>query len=265
MWAAHETRLYVELDDFRGNEPLTFQLIFFAALLAGAIAALSGFGIGSILTPLFALHMDTKLAVALVSVPHLIATAARFATLKGSLDRRIFINFGLLSAAGGFSGALLNAYVGGRALTIVFACLLLFAGISGVSGFANRMRFGRRAAWIAGATSGFFGGLVGNQGGIRSAALMGFAIPKEAYVATATAIGLIVDAARMPVYFSAEWHGITSEWKLVAIATVGVLAGTFGGVHMLKRISEQTFRLSLSVLITALGVYMMLKGFKLLP
>lgn len=234
--------------------------VFLAALLAGAIAALSGFGIGSVLTPLFALHMDTKLAVAVVSLPHLVGTAARFASLKGHVNKRVFWNFGLLSAAGGLTGALLNAYAAGRALTIVFACLLLFAGISGLTGFAQRMRFGRRTAWFTGALSGFFGGLVGNQGGIRSASLLGFGLSKEAYVATATAIALIVDGARMPVYFATQWNGISASWPLVAIATGGIVAGTFGGVHLLRRMSEQTFRRSVASLITALGVYMLIKG-----
>jgi uncharacterized protein len=237
-------------------------IVFLAATLAGAIAALSGFGIGSVLTPLLAVQMDTKLAVAVVSLPHLAATAARFTSLKGELDKRVFWNFGLLSAAGGLGGALLNAHAGGKALTIVFACLLLFAGISGLTGLTERMRFGRYTAWAAGAVSGFFGGLVGNQGGIRSAALLGFSIPKEAYVATATAIGLIVDGARMPVYYATEWHGIFSEWRVMVVAIVGVLVGTFAGVRILRRISERTFRRSVSMLITTLGVYMMLKGFE---
>ena len=242
---------------------MSFDLgVFFAALLAGAIAAISGFGIGSVLTPLLALHMETKLAVAVVSLPHLIGTAARFASLKGHVDKRVFWNFGLLSAAGGLAGALLNAYAASRALTIVFACLLLFAGISGLTGFTERMRFGRRTAWSAGALSGFFGGLVGNQGGIRSASLLGFSLSKEAYVATATAIALIVDGARMPVYFATQWHGITASWPLLVIASAGILAGTFGGVHLLRRMSEQTFRKSVALLITMLGVYMLIKGLR---
>jgi uncharacterized membrane protein YfcA len=241
---------------------MIFQaVVFIAALVAGAIAALAGFGIGSVLTPLLATQMDTKLAVAVVSLPHLIATAARFASLKGHVDKRVFLHFGLLSAAGGLAGALLNAYAASRALTLVFAGLLLFAGISGLTGFTQRMRFGRRTAWAAGASSGFFGGLVGNQGGIRSAALLGFDIPKEAYVATATAIGLIVDGARMPVYFAVQWHEIWGEWLPMSVAIAGVLAGTFGGVRLLRRISERTFRMSVSLLITALGVYMAMKGF----
>ena len=40
------------------------------------------------------------------------------------------------------------------------------------------------AAWIAGAMSGFLGGLVGNQGGIRTAAMLGFEVPRQAFVAT---------------------------------------------------------------------------------
>src|SRR5438876_103151 len=109
-----------------------FAILFVAATFAGAIAAVSGFGVGSLLTPLLAMHHETKLAVALVSVPHFIATAARFATLKSHVDRHVFWNFGLLSAAGGLLGALLNSRAESKALTIVFGLLLLFSGISGL-------------------------------------------------------------------------------------------------------------------------------------
>lgn len=87
-------------------------------------------------------------------------------------------------------------------LTIVFGALLLFAAASEVSGLARRMRFRGYVAWVAGAVSGLLGGLVGNQGGLRSAALPGFGLSKQSFVATATAVGLIVDGARMPVYLA---------------------------------------------------------------
>ena len=57
------------------------------------------------------------------------------------------------------------------------------------------MRFGGRTAWLAGALSGAFGGLVGNQGGIRSAAMLGLGVQGPAFVATATAIGIAVLAS----------------------------------------------------------------------
>jgi uncharacterized membrane protein YfcA len=236
--------------------------VFLVSILAGGVAAMSGFGIGSLLTPLLAIHYGTKLAVAMVSVPHLLGTAARFIGLRKQLDRKIFLHFGLMSAAGGLAGALLNAHAGSPSLAIVFGCLLIFAGLSGLTGLVDRMRFGRRVAWLAGALSGFFGGLVGNQGGIRSAALLGFDIRKEALVATATAIALVVDAARMPVYLAVETRGIFGAWPVLAVATAGVLLGTFWGVGLLRKIEERTFRRILYVLILALGVYMLIHGWR---
>jgi uncharacterized membrane protein YfcA len=233
---------------------------FAVALVAGGIAAISGFGIGSLLTPLLAAQYGTKLAVAMVSIPHLVGTAARFFPLRKQVDRRVFLHFGILSAAGGLVGALLNARAGSPPLGIVFGCLLIFAALSGLTGFVDRMHFGRKMGWIAGGLSGFFGGLVGNQGGIRSASLLGFDIRKEALVATATAIALIVDGARMPVYLAVESRGIFSAWPMLLVATAGVLLGTFWGVRLLRRIEERIFRKLLFSLILALGVYMLIHG-----
>src|SRR5262245_64331561 len=98
-------------------------LVAFVAVLAGSIASLSGFGIGSLLTPLLAVRVGTKLAVAAVSVPHLTATALRFWLLRQHVDRRLLWSFGLMSAAGGLGGALLHAYADNPALTIVFGGL----------------------------------------------------------------------------------------------------------------------------------------------
>ena len=213
--------------------------MFVCATVAGAVAAVSGFGIGSLLTPLIALQAGTKTAVAAVSVPHLIGTGLRFWALRGSLDRRVFWRFGLTSAAGGLAGALLNARASSPALTIVFGSLLVFAGAAQITGSAQRWRFHGSVAWIAGALSGFFGGLVGNQGGIRSAALLGFDLPKERFVATATAIALMVDAARMPVYVAAERAQVAAIWPLVVISVLGVVGGTLAGQRVLMIVPER--------------------------
>lgn len=237
-------------------------VVLLVSVLAGGVAAISGFGIGSLLTPLLALRLGTKLAVAVVSVPHVIGTAARFLRLREHLDRKVFLNFGILSAIGGLLGALLNSRANSPALTIVFGCLLLLAGVSGLTGLLEKLRMGRRTAWVAGALSGFFGGLVGNQGGIRSAALLSFGMRKEATVATATAVALIVDGARMPVYFVVETRGIFHAWAIILVAVAGVLLGTFWGVNLLRKIPERLFPKLLSLLILALGVYMVVHGVK---
>lgn len=229
-----------------------------AGLVAGAIAAISGFGIGSILTPLLALWVGTKLAVALVSIPHFIGTGLRFIVIRQHVDRHVLWRFGLTSAAGGLIGAVLHIGLRSAVLGYVLGALLVFAGVMGLSGLAARMSFGRRTAWIAGALSGLFGGMVGNQGGIRSAALLGFNLQRDAFVATATAIALLIDLCRMPVYAALQFHSIVAEWRLAALATLGVIVGTLSGKWMLQRIPQNVFRAIVSGIILALGIWMLL-------
>lgn len=233
--------------------------IFLCAIAAGAVAAVSGFGIGSLLTPLLAVHSGTKTAVAAVSIPHLVGTSIRFWRLRKSLDRRVLWRFGLTSATGGLAGALLNAGAPSHALTIVLGSLLVFAGAAQITGQTQRWRFHGSVAWIAGAVSGLFGGLVGNQGGIRSAAMLGFDLPKERFVATATAIALFVDAARMPVYVVVERTQVAAIWPLVLIATVGVVGGTLAGEPLLTRVPEQRFKQIVGALILLLGTAILLR------
>lgn len=230
------------------------------AILAGAVASVAGFGVGSLLTPLLAARLDTKLAVAAVSIPHLAATALRFWMIRGHVDRKVFVNFGVASAAGGLTGALLHERMGAPALTVVFGGILVLAGALGVTGFAERLRLGRPAAWSAGAASGLLGGLVGNQGGIRSAGLLGFDVRKEAFVATATATGLIVDGARMPVYLYMESGRILQAWPLVAAAAAGCLIGTVAGMNLLKDIPERAFKRAVSALILLLGASLLARA-----
>jgi len=228
--------------------------------IAGGVAALAGFGIGSLLTPTLATATGTKLAVAAVAIPHFVGTAQRFWTLRAHVDRRVLFGFGLASAAGGLAGALIHTRVTGDALALVFGLLLLIAGVSELTGWMRRVRWGREAAWVAGALSGVFGGLVGNQGGIRAAAMLGFHVPQQSFVATATAIALIVDLARLPVYVATQWRDLLSVWPLVLIATVGVVIGTAIGVRVLGRLPAPWFRRVLAMLLLALGVYMLAVG-----
>lgn len=233
-------------------------LVIVVSVLAGGVASVAGFGIGSLLTPLLAVDLGTKLAVAAVAIPHAAGTALRFWRLRHSLDWGVLRGFGLASATGGLVGALLHTVATSLALTIVFALLLIGAGLAGLTGLSDRMRFHGSAAWIAGALSGLFGGLVGNQGGIRSAALLGFPLSRDAFVATATTIALLVDAMRLPVYLMTVGDQIARVLAVVLMATAGVLLGTLAGERMLRRIPEAIFRRTVSAVILLLGVAMLL-------
>lgn len=228
--------------------------------MAGGLAAVTGFGIGSLLTPVLALETGTKVAVAAIAIPHFVATAQRFWMLRRHVDRRVLLGFGVASAVGGLAGALVHTRVSSRELALVFGALLILAGVSELTGWMRRVRWGPGAAWVAGVLSGALGGLVGNQGGIRSAGLLGFHVPQEAFVATATAIGLFVDGARLPVYLATQWREIAAAWPFVLVATAGVVIGTAVGTPVLSRLPPRLFRGILGVLLVVLGIYMAVTG-----
>jgi uncharacterized protein len=224
------------------------------AVVAGAIASVAGFGIGSLLTPLLTVSVGASAAVTLVALPHAIATAVRFVRLRRFVDHRVLRSFGIASAAGGLLGAVAHAWLASTVLAVVLGILLLFVGLGGLTGLTGRFRFRGPASVVAGVASGVFGGLVGNQGGIRSGALLATDLRPEAFVATSTAVGLVVDAARIPVYLATGGSTIVANLPLVLVAAVGVVAGTLVGEPVLRRIPESRFRAVVSAIVAVLGL-----------
>jgi len=239
---------------------MAFDLIIGAvAVVAGMVAAVAGFGIGSLLTPVLAFQVGTKLAVSVVALPHMAGTALRFWILRRHVDRRLLLSFGIASAVCGLIGAVLHAFLTSTVLARVFGGLLVLAGISSLVGLMERLYLPRWAAWVAGGLSGIFGGLVGNQGSIRSAALLGFHVPRDAFVATATAIALLVDVGRVPVYLGTQWSSLWQHWPQVVIALAGVVVGTLLGTRLLRRIPEHIFKRLVGLLVLAIGIYMLVR------
>jgi len=236
-------------------------LLFAVAVLGGIVASIAGFGVGSLLTPALSLRTGIKLAVAAIAIPHLAGTVVRLWSLRSHVDRPILLRFGIASAAGGAAGALLHARAGGPALTVVFGLLLVLTGLGELAGWTGRVRFRGPMALLAGGLSGLLGGLVGNQGGGRAAALLGFDLTREAFVATAAAIALVVDAARLPVYLWTGGAEILRIWPVVALMTAGVVTGTLAGRRLLDRLPERIFALTVGALVLLLGVYTLLRVF----
>ncbi len=239
---------------------MIFQIILAAvAVIAGAVASIAGFGIGSLLTPLLALETGMSIAVVGVSIAHFLGTALRFFLLRKSLNKQVLLTFGLTSAAGGLLGAFLHNSFQNDVLTIVFGCLLLLTGISGITGLAEKVRFRSFAAWLLGGISGVFGGLVGNQGSIRSGAMLGFNLDKDQFVSTATGIALMVDIARLPVYLAGQWDQLGTIWYFILITAVGVIAGTIAGRKLLEKIPDTIFKKVVSIIILVIGILILIR------
>jgi uncharacterized membrane protein YfcA len=231
--------------------------IFVVAVVSGATAAVAGFGIGSLLTPLLATQLGAASAIAAVAIPHAAATALRFWRLRRAVDWSVVRSFGLLSAGGGLAGALLYARLSSRILTIVLGVLLVATAVAGLTSWAMRWRATGTRAAVLGLLSGFFGGIAGNQGGLRAAALLGFGLGPAAYVATSTAVGLLVDAARTPIYVWRAGPTLLDLASPIAVATLGVLVGTLLGERLLLGLPVDRFRRIVSALIGLLGLWLL--------
>lgn len=233
-------------------------LLFGLAIVAGAVAAVAGFGIGSLLTPALALTLGTSTAVAVVAFPHLVATAIRLWMLRNRVDRHVLQTFGLASAVGGLVGALLHAMASSPALTILLGALLVISGMLELTGLGRRWRMPGGLAILAGLASGAFGGLVGNQGGIRSAALLRFELAPQPLVATATATAMLVDLGRVPVYLITNRAEISANLPTVLLLAIGVVAGTLVGAPLLRRLPDQLFRQAVGMILVVLGAGLIL-------
>jgi uncharacterized membrane protein YfcA len=240
---------------------LTFLVgVFVLAVLSGGTAALAGFGIGSLLTPLLAAKYGTTTAIAAVAIPHAAATALRCWRLRRNIDWPVVGRFGLLSAAGGLLGALLYTRFSNAALTLTLGLLLVSTGLATLADLPSRVHVKGVVVGVLGFLSGLFGGLAGNQGGLRAAAMLSFSLPPVKYVATATATAMLVDVVRTPIYVWRAGADVAALSAPLTVATAGVLVGTLLGERILLGLSMRQFRYAIATLIGVLGAWLIVQG-----
>ena len=236
---------------------LFYLAILAVAVFSSATASVVGFGIGSLLTPLLASRYGTSAAVAAVTLPHFLATAMRCWRLRADIERDVLRRFGLLSALGGLCGALLYSQLGQPILTRILGALLVLTAMAQLTRWSSRWQPRGLMVQCLGWVSGFFGGIAGNQGGLRAAALTAFRLTPSQFVATATATGLLVDLARAPVYAWRSGSAMVALWVPITIAIAGVLAGTLLGERVLLGLSRERFGQIVGIAIGLLGLWLL--------
>jgi len=214
------------------------------AFVAAGLTLFSGFGLGTVLMPIFALFLPLPLAVAATATVHLANNLLKVALLAHDADFRVVLRFGVPAAVAAVLGA---AIVG-------FALLDL-------SDRFQRLAFSPRWLMPGGLLSGFFGDLSGNQGALRSAFLIRAGLGKEAFVATGVVVAVLVDTARLVVYGATFLRDVftTSSPVLVpvAIATAGAFAGTIVGKRLLAKVTVAAVRWTVAGMMLLVGLGLM--------
>jgi hypothetical protein len=259
---------------------MSYALIAIVALLASGLTFFSGFGLGTLLMPAFAVFVPVSVAVGATAVVHLANNLFKLWLVGRHADKRVLMAFApaaIVSAIIGAAllgwlatalpdGGVLHRYsLGSRECAITIVKLVIAAIIAGFAVVElhpkfDALAFDRKWLWLGGAISGLFGGLSGHQGALRSAFLIRCGLSKDAFVATGVVAAVLVDCSRLVVYalfalgvVGAGTHvtnyvGIVSQLRdsgvagLVAIGCVAALAGSLIGQRLVKKMTLRGLR-----------------------
>jgi uncharacterized membrane protein YfcA len=237
-----------------------------AAFLAAVLTFFSGFGLGTILTPVFMLFFPVEVAIALTGVVHFFNNIFKIFLVGKNANRQVLIRFGIPAVAAAFAGAWVLLHIPdsrplfaydmfGRHFEvfpvkfIISLLLMAFAAMDLIPRF-KKLQFGKEKLPLGGALSGFFGGLSGNQGALRSAFLIKSGLSKEAFIGTAVVVSTFVDITRLGVY-STQFlsSGLTDNIPIVALATLSAISGAFLGNKLLKKVTIRYIQLIVAVML----------------
>ncbi len=236
-------------------------LIPLAALAASLLTLLSGFGLGTLLLPVFALFQPLPVAVGMTAVVHFLNNLFKAGLLWRQADRSILLRFGPAAVLGALAGATVLRWLGTMEpvyqgvrhgvppLSMAIAALMLLFGATELSPRARAFAFTGRQYALGGLLSGFFGGLSGHQGALRSMFLLRSGLTKEIYVATGVAIALLVDLARIPLYLEQidpSW--LRQERATLVSAVAAAFLGAWAGRRLIPAVTHRVLQVIVAVL-----------------
>jgi len=226
----------------------------------------SGFGLGTLLMPVFAIFFPLEQAIAMTGVVHFVNNIFKGTLVWKNTDKEVLIKFGIPAIIASFAGAwlllsithlpVLETYtIGSKSFSItpvklIISVLLLFFAITELLPFFERLSLSKKRLVLGGLLSGFFGGLTGIQGALRSAFLIKAGLSKESYIATGVMIACVVDITRLSVYASNFVNsGIAQNTTVLIIATIAAIVGAILGNRLLKKITIETVKYIVAIML----------------
>lgn len=246
-------------------------IISIVAFLMAILTFFSGFGLGTILTPVFMIFFPVELAIALTGVVHFFNNIFKLFLVGKNANREVLLRFGIPAVLAALVGAWLLLHIShlpplfsyeafGKHFVvspvkfIISILLILFAGMDLIPYF-NSIQFGKDKLPLGGALSGFFGGLSGNQGALRSAFLIKAGLSKEAFVGTAVVVSTFVDFTRLSMYATRiSSSGLTDNLDVVLAATLAAIAGAYLGNKLLQKVTLRFLQVTVAIMLILISL-----------
>lgn len=242
------------------------------ALVASTLTLFSGFGLGTLLLPAFALVFPLDVAIAATAVVHLANNVLKAGLLYKLADVGTFLRFGIPAMLAAFLGAGLLLVLEGQplasydllgthqvtALGLVVGSLIVIFALFDLVPRLKDWTVDRKHLPIGGALSGFFGGLSGHQGALRSVFLTKVGLSAQAFIATATLCAILVDVSRLVVYSgryadNASTIAAAGGWTLIGGACLMAFLGAFIGKRLIGKVTIGQVRTLVGVMLLLVG------------
>ncbi|MFY8096204.1 MAG: sulfite exporter TauE/SafE family protein [Flavobacterium sp.] len=241
------------------------------ALIASALTFFSGFGLGTILLPAFGLFFPIEIAIALTAIVHFLNNIFKLGLVFKNIDKKVVLGFGV--------PALLFSFLGAKTLQlldfpynfikyqisenvfetnivkITIAVVLPFFAFFELIPKLKNLQFNKKYLVLGGMLSGFFGGLSGHQGALRSAFLTKVGLSKEAFIATGVSIACLIDISRLSVYSNQiTQYQNQIDINLILVATISAFIGVYFGTKLVKKITISTIQNIVAVMLILFAV-----------
>jgi hypothetical protein len=254
---------------------MEFVIVAFSGVFVSGLTLFSGFGLGTLLMPVFALFFPVEVAVAATAIVHGANNIFKIGVVGQHADKTLVFRFGVPAIIAAFAGAAALGYVshfgeiarysiGPRMavitpikltmgmLMLIFACFELLPRM-------RALTFDRKYLLLGGVLSGFFGGFSGHQGALRSAFLAKVGVSTEAFVGTNAFIGFMVDMARILTYAGMFLLAKTTspigqdQWPLIITGILSAFIGVLIGKRYMHKITMKTVQTLTGVLLLGIA------------
>lgn len=238
---------------------MDYIIICIVALLGSTLTLFSGFGLGTILLPVFGLFFPIEIAVVLTALVHFMNNIFKLFLFGKKSNKDVVFKFGIPAIFFAFLGAYLLKLLTQMQpifqysisekvfeimpLKLIIGLLLIIFSLFDFIPRLKNLEFDKKYLSIGGVLSGFFGGISGHQGALRSAFLIRSGLSKEAFVATGVVIACLVDISRLSIYIPKIVNNeLSLNYKLVLFATLSAFLGIYFGNKLLQKTTYKSIQ-----------------------
>jgi uncharacterized membrane protein YfcA len=222
---------------------MDYLIISIASAAAAALTLFSGFGLGTLLMPVFAIFFPVELAVALTAIVHFLNNVLKLALLGRFAEKSILIQFGISAILGAFLGASVLVWLSGlepflqyslghldlevMPVKVTVAVLLVLFAVFELLPRFEQMSFKKKYRGLS----------------------------KEQFLGTGVVIACAVDVSRISVYYPYfSLDKMEDQAWLLAVAIASAFLGTFLGNRLVKKVTMRSIQMLVSVMLLGIAI-----------